>query len=357
MGPGAKPVKVGIIGAGRIAVDSHVPDLRRAGAAVVALADVVPGRAKRYADALGVPHAFDDYRRMLAMEDLEAVSVASPVFAHEENAVAAFEAGKHVFLEKPPAPSADAMQRIAEAGRRAGRLLLVGSQSVYHHEMQVLRRAIERGDLGRIYFVHVRVCERWGHPHGWLRLKRFAGGGAGMDGNSHVLDRLLFLLGTPRPVSITARTYNAFPREPSTSPYLPMDFAEGRESDPPEKDVEDTAVYLAQFAGGCSALVECTKTAHQADSGGLWVYGERGGASLSPLTFYGQAADGTLTTTTVRPAREKQTHEQAFRHFVQCIREGRPQTDSPGERAVVVMRIIGAMYESAAAGGREVRFD
>jgi predicted dehydrogenase len=349
-----RPIHVGIIGTGRIAVDAHVPDLRRAGAEVLALADVVPGRARRFADSLGVPHAFDDYCRMLAMADLDAVSVASPVFAHEENAVAAFEAGKHVFLEKPPAPNADAMRRITAAGHKAGRLLLVGSQSVYHDEMQVLRRAIERGDLGRIYFVHVRACERWGHPHGWLRLKEFAGGGAGIDGNSHVLDRLLFLLGTPEPVSITARTYNAFPREPSTSPYLPMDFAEGREGDPPEKDVEDTAVYMLQFGDGCSALVESTKTAHQADSGGMWVYGDRGGASLSPLTFYGRSPDGALTATTVRPARDKQTHEQAFRHFLRCIREARPQTDSPGERAIVVMRIIDAMYASAARGGREV---
>lgn len=350
-------LRVGIIGTGRIAVDVHVPDLRRAGAEVAALADVVPGRAQRFADQLGVPQAFDDCGRMLAMGELDAVSIASPVFAHEANAVAAFEAGKHVFLEKPPALSAEQMRRIKAAGHKAGKLLLVGSQSVYHHDMQVLRRAIERGDLGRIYFVHVRSCERWGHPHGWLRLKKFAGGGAGIDGNSHILDRLLFLLGVPEPAWVTARTYNAFPREPSVSPYLPMDFAQGREDDPPEKDVEDTAVYLAQFADGCTALVECSKTAHQADSGGLWVYGDRAGASLPPLTFYGKSADGELTTTTVRAPREKQTHEQAFRHFLQCIREDRRQTDSPGERAVVVMRIIEAMYRSAEQEGKQVRVD
>ena len=55
------------------------------------------------------------------------------------------------------------------------------------------------------------------------------------------------------------------------------------------------------------------------------------------------------------PPRERETHEQAFRHFPRCIREEHPQTDSPGERAVVVMRIIDVMYQSADAGGREVR--
>jgi len=274
-------------------------------------------------------------------------------------------------MEKPPAATAEAMRRITAAGHKAGKLLLVGSHSVYHHDMQTLRRAIERGELGRIYFVNVRDCERWGIVHGWLRLKKFALGGAGIDANSHILDRLLFLLGSPEPVAVTAHAYNAFPREPSVSPYLPMDFAEGRESDAPEKDVEDTAVYMLRFAGKpggadavptlgladgtpLSALVESTKTAHQADSRGTWIYGDRGGASLSPLTFYARSPDGAQTNAVVQPPREKQTHEQAFRHFLQCIREGRKATDSPGERAVKVMRIIEALYRSAEQEGKQV---
>ena len=364
-------LKVGIIGVGRIAVDAHIPDLRRAGAEVLALADIVPGRAQRFAAQFGIPHAFDGYRAMLGMDELDAVVVASPILAHEENAVAAFEAGKHVFMEKPPAANAAAMRRITAAGHKAGKLLLVGSHSVYHHDMQTLRRAIERGGLGRIYFVHVRDCERWGIVHGWLRLKKFALGGAGIDANSHILDRLLYLLGSPAPVSVTALAYNAFPREPSVSPYYPMDFTEGREGDAPEKDVEDTAVYMLQFAvkphaanappavglpdgTPLAALVESTKTGHQAGGRGTWIYGDRGGASLSPLTLYARSADGALTDTIVQPPRERQTHEQAFRHFLQCIREGRAQTDSPGERAVLVMRIIDAIYRSAEQGGKQM---
>jgi predicted dehydrogenase len=116
-------IRVGIIGIGRIAVDSHIPDLRKAGAEVFALADVVPGRAGRFAAQFGIPHAFDDYRQMLRREELDAVVVASPILAHEENAVAAFEAGKHVFLEKPPAATAAGMRRITAAGHKAGKAM------------------------------------------------------------------------------------------------------------------------------------------------------------------------------------------------------------------------------------------
>jgi predicted dehydrogenase len=61
-----------------------------------------------------------------------------------------------------------------------------------------------------------------------------------------------------------------------------------------------------------------------------------------------------LTDTEVEQPRERQTHEQAFRHLLKCIREGRIQTDSPGERAVKVMRIIEALYRSAGPGGKQV---
>jgi predicted dehydrogenase len=350
------PIRFGIIGVGRIAVDAHLPCLRQAGAEVLALADVVPGRAARFAKELGVPHAFDDYRALLALPGLDAVSICSPIHAHQENALAAFAAGKHVFMEKPPAWDAAQMERITAAGRQAGKLLWVGSHSVYHQEIQELRRLIKRGELGEIYFAHIRECERWGLPHGWIRKKKFARGGPGIDGNGHILDRLLFLLGTPEPDSMTARAFYIFGRWPSTSPYLPMDYAEGREGDEAE-DVEDGVAYLLQFKNGCTALVEASKTAHQEDFGGTWIYGDKGGARLRPLTVYTRSEHGALATTTFRETKEPQTHVQAFRHFLQCLRENRKQTDSPGERALVVMRIIDALYASAEQGGRQIRFE
>jgi len=69
-----RPMRVGIIGTGRIGVDGHVPQCRQAGAELVALADVVPGRAARFAEQLDVPHAFDDYRALLALPEMRAES-------------------------------------------------------------------------------------------------------------------------------------------------------------------------------------------------------------------------------------------------------------------------------------------
>lgn len=349
-----KQLKIGIIGAGRIAVDAHIPGVRQAGGEVLALADVVPGRAARIAGEFGVPCAFDDYRQLLAVPEIEAVGICSPIFAHEENAVAAFQAGKHVLMEKPPALNEAQMRRVTDAGHRAGKLLLVGSQSVCLTHMQELRRRIEVGELGRIYLAHVRNCERRGTPHGWIRLKKFAGAGAGIDGNSHVLDRLLFLLGSPAPVSVVARTYNEFAHQASTSPYKDMDFAEGRSGDAPVKDVEDTAVYMVQFREGMTAVVEVSKTAHLPNSGGEWIYGSQGGATLHPPRIHRDGPDGKDADEELTVVPKEHGHGKMYAHLFECIREGRKETMGPGERACLVMRISDGMYASAEHGGKQV---
>ena len=348
------PIRVGIIGTGRIAVDSHIKDCRKAGGELLALADVAKGRAKRFAEQFDVPHAFDDYRELLAMPEIDVVGICSPIHAHEENAVAAFEAGKHVLMEKPPAMNEAQMQRITDAGHAADKLLLVGSQSVYGPPLQDLRRRIEADDLGRIYMVHVRSCERRGTPHGWIRLKKFAGGGAGIDGNSHVLDRMLFLLGSPRPVSVVARTYNEFANQVSTSPYMDMDFTEGLTPDPEVKDVEDTTVYMVQFENGITAVVEVSKTAHLPNFGGCWIYGSKGGASVSDNRVHFDGPDGNDADEDLTLEPRGSWHARMYEHLYDCIREGRSETQSPGERACLIMRIIDGMYRSAELDGRQV---
>jgi len=351
-----RSIRVGIIGVGRIAVEAHIPCFRAAGAEVIALADVVEGRAARFAHAFGIPCAFDDYHELLAMPEVDAVSVCTPPVAHEEVSVAALEAGKHVYMEKPPAMNEAQMVRIVTARRRADRRLLVGSHTIYQPEMQVLKRTIEAGKLGEIYVVKSLGSRRRGLPHGWYRRKDVVGGGAALEDGSHKLDRALYLLDTPTPVSVIARTFHKFSDYPSAADYLDMDFAEGRTRDVPAMETEDLATAFVQLDTGCVLLFESGYMANAPDGSSLWLYGTRAGASLPPLTLYGEAPDGTVTD--IRPVlpESRPTHEPAFRHFLACIREGR-ETESSGERTVVLMRIVDAIYRSVAEGGREVRLD
>ena len=350
-------LRVGIIGVGRIAVEAHIPCLREAGAEVAALADAVPGRAARFAERFGIPQGYDDYHELLARPDIQAVVVATPTCSHEENSTAALEAGKHVFQEKPPAMNEAQIARVVAAGRKAGRLFMVGSQSVYAFGAQTLKRWIDAGELGEIYFIKGSGVGRRGTPHGWYRLRRVAGGDAGIDGMSHMLDRILFLLDTPKPVSVTARTYLKFAAYPSRTDYMDMDFAEGRTTDTPVSDCEDLAAAFVQFENGCTLMVDIARSSNVVAPSGAWIYGTKAGASLDPLRIYGETPWGTLTDTTpVASAGGEAGHTLMFRHFLECIREGR-ETQSPGERAIVLMRIVDALFESQELGGREVRLE
>src|SRR5215208_607246 len=97
-------VRVGFVGAGHIVNQRYLTGYQLIPEAeVVAIADPAGDRAARLAEKWAVPRAFDDYREMLALADLDAVHVCTPPFTHRETTIAAFEAGKHVYVEKPPA--------------------------------------------------------------------------------------------------------------------------------------------------------------------------------------------------------------------------------------------------------------
>ena len=117
---------IGIIGTGGIS-RSHIAGYRKLGESVrlVAVADIDLGRARAAADEWGVEHAFADYRDLLALKEVEAVSVCTFNRAHCAPTVAALDAGKHVLVEKPMATSTDEARRMVEAARRSGKLLMV----------------------------------------------------------------------------------------------------------------------------------------------------------------------------------------------------------------------------------------
>ena len=349
-------IRVGIIGAGRVGIDWHLPDILAAGGEVIALADSVPGRAARLAAQTGVPRAFDDYQELLAMPEVDVVAVTTPPVSHAEIAIAALKAGKHVYMEKPPTMNAAEMIRVAEAARQSGQLLISGSNRIFEPEVQALKRRIDAGELGEIYLVECLKLLRRSIPMGWHRRKSIAGGGVGMNSAAHRIDLVLYLLGAPDILSVTARTYSKFAacssREKS---YLLRDVEEGLSVDTPVADVEDLLIALIQLEGGCTFLLRDAAIAHMPEEWQARFYGTRAGATLQPIMIYQDAADGLAQDIRLAvPANPKGAHVAAYRHFFQCIREER-KTISPPERSIITMHILDAIYQSAALGGREVR--
>ncbi len=145
----SKELRIGVIGAGgrgRLAEHAHRPD---EGARLVAGCDVRPPVLETFRQRYG-PDTFvtDDYRALLAREHIDAVFVTSPDFLHEEHAVAALEAGKHVYLEKPMAITIEGCDRILSAARRAGRKLYLGHNMRHFSVVQKMKELIDAGAIG-----------------------------------------------------------------------------------------------------------------------------------------------------------------------------------------------------------------
>jgi predicted dehydrogenase len=189
-------VRFGLVGAGEIgrlraAALRHVPGCR-----LEAVADADSERAATVANSAST-QSFDDYRRMFGESPLDAVVVSTPPHLHEEIALAAFQAGKHVLCEKPLAPTVEACRRILEAARRHGRSLATGFNQRYFPAIQFVKQILDRGDIGRVRYVkayggHSGLGE---FRQAWEHDSRIIGGGTLMDNGIHLIDHVRFLLG------------------------------------------------------------------------------------------------------------------------------------------------------------------
>src|SRR5438093_1482961 len=175
-------------------------------AEVVAVADVDRGRAQAMAEKYEIPQLFTSYEEMLAQADLDAVSVALPVFLHAPATIAALEAGKHVLCEKPMARSGAEAQAMVDAAKKNGRKLAVYWRNRFGARAIKAKQIIDAGELGRVYYVRT-IGLRWRGRPGfdarmssfgrWFGSKEQAGGGALMDLGGYHPDCVLGLLGLP----------------------------------------------------------------------------------------------------------------------------------------------------------------
>lgn len=200
-------LSIGIIGTGNIsrahlAAYLEFPDEVR----IVGLADIDPAKAEAARDAHGLDGArvYDDAGALLAAEDLDLVSIATPPGTHCELTVQALEAGVHVIVEKPMAPSLEECDRMLEAQRRSGRLLSVVAQNRFRDDLAQLKAVLETGKIGRI--AHARIASAWWRGRSyydlwWRGTWASEGGGPTLNHAIHHLDLTLWLLGRPQAVA------------------------------------------------------------------------------------------------------------------------------------------------------------
>jgi myo-inositol 2-dehydrogenase/D-chiro-inositol 1-dehydrogenase len=193
-GDATHPLGVGLVGCGRIAQLFHLRALATLpGARLVAVADV---DATRLAEARHVAHdatAVADYSEMLGNPDVEAVVICLPTELHAEAAIAAFEGGRHVYVEKPLARDPREAEEIVSAWRRSGKVGAMGFNFRFHPLVRAARRELERGRIGTPLAARTTFCAAARPLPAW-KAARATGGGALLELASHHVDLTPHLL-------------------------------------------------------------------------------------------------------------------------------------------------------------------
>jgi len=353
-------IRVGVIGcgAGIFHLQGYSEDPR---VKIVALAGLDTERCQRLAREFEVPRVYSEYQELLADHDIDAVSVVVPNNLHLPVTRAAFEAGKHVLVEKPLAgTSADGAAMVAEA-KKHDKLLGIAFQRRWRHDVQIVREQIESGAMGNIYYAKAYWMRRAGIPGwgSWFTSKAAAGGGPLIDLGVHVLDMALYMLGNPPITSVTASTYSEVGSRgkgnwPGSAP---------RTGGSNTFEVEDLATAFLRFNNGGTLLLEAAWAAYteMSDEFGVQLYGSKGGAKIhskdyadvDTLQLFTDVAD---TANDSRPRlMHRLGHSYITRNFVDAILNGTPLSPN-GEEGLDRVRIIEAVYKSAELG-REITLD
>ena len=360
----SRKLGIGIIGAGQIAQLAHIggyqaiPDQCE----IVAAADVSQDALTAVQRDFGIPQVFRDYHDLLSLDAVDAVSVCASNPIHHPATLAALAAGKHVFCEKPLALNAADAREMVEAAEAANRILAVDFQCRFIPQAVALKRIIQRGDLGEIYFVRAAWNRRRGfapRTKGAFHSKALNGGGALIDVGVHVIDTAFWLMGGPQPVSVSGAAYLKIGNQADGgyNPWGPWNHE--------EIDVDDFALALIRCDNGATLSLECSWALNivQDEYYRVWVAGDRAGAevtlgrteeSATPLRIFTADAESWVDREHRNFESLRWPHHAVIADFVRAVRTGE-QPRATGRDGLRVQQVVDAIYASADTG-REVRF-
>ncbi len=340
----------GIIGCGMIARfhAAAIEDVR--GAKLVACCDVVPDSVDRFAAESGCKPYYK-LNEMLADKDVDIVTVGTPSGAHQEPAVAAAKAGKHVIVEKPLEVTLKRCDAIIRACEANDVMLSTVFPSRFHDASRELKRAVDSGRFGRVTLADAYVkwyrSQAYYDSGAWRGTWKLDGGGALMNQAIHSVDLLTWLIGPV--IEVRAET--------ATLAHERI-------------EVEDTAVATLRFANGALGVIEASTAAYPGYLKRIEVHGSEGSAVLEEedikvwdfarkqkrdevihqrMKEHHSTGGGASDPTAIG----HHGHARQFADVLEAIRRKRPPLVDAyeGRRSV---EIITAIYESAKSG-RPVR--
>ena len=251
-----KKIGFGIIGCGVIS-DFHANALFALSedAHLVGVADARPEAAEKFAQVKGV-RAFSSVDEMLACPEIDVVTICVPSGFHADIAIKAANAGKHIIVEKPMAITTEQLNAMEEACAKNGVLLSSIAQSRFTQGVEMTKRAIEEGLLGKMVCADVYMkfnrTQEYYNSGGWRGTKAIDGGGALMNQGIHGVDLLLYLAGDVKSVYAVSKTLAR------------------------TIEVEDTLSAVLEFKSGATGVIQATTSVYPGYPRRLELNGDKG---------------------------------------------------------------------------------
>lgn len=356
------PLRAGVIGLGWAGQQHLAAYAGTPGVVLAGIAGLETEQLQGLGDQYGVEHRYTDWRTLIAEAALDVVSVATPTVLHAPIAIAALDAGLHVLSEKPMAENGPVARTMVEAAERNDRVLDVSFNHRMRGDVQALKKIIDAGLLGNIYYAKAGWLRREGIPGlgSWFTRAATAGGGPLMDIGVHMLDMALYLLDEPEVRAATAATYAEFgPRGRGSVDVPGVSQKTGVQEG--QFDVEDLSTAFLRLAGGGTLLLESSWAQWiPHDQCYVALYGSDGGANIEWGGLPGQTYRRLSIWTEVSgvPAELNPTPPPDGGH-AECVREFLGKVRAPdwaghrGQTALARAVVVDACYASADAG-REV---
>lgn len=335
-------VRWGVIGAGGIADRRTIPGMMLCdNAELVAVMEINRELAEKCRAKWGCKKAYDNEADLLADPEIDAVYIASPVFLHAKQAMAAADAGKHILIEKPLAMTAEEGQKVADYCRGKGVKIAAGLMMRFGAYVRAMKQAVAEGKIGKPVSAYTQfTCWYPDMPGNWRQSKKSGGGGAMMDMGVHCIDLLQYILGSE------VKAVSAF--------HDTLSF---------HYDVEDSSTVMLRMENGTQCVVQ--SNFNIPDEAAKWrieIFGDRGrllgdgvigqvdGGTLDAM-FLGEQGgydakqdnkDGERTEIRVEFG---DAYAREVSSFSNSILTGAP-VEVPAEEAVQVQKIMEAAYRS-----------
>ena len=353
-------VKIGVIGCGGIANGKHFPAYKaNPEAEMIAFCDVIVERAEKAAAEYGAEGAkvYADYKELLANEEIEAVLVLTHNSEHCRITVDAFEAGKHVLVEKPMAITYEEAKKMIAARDKAGKILTVGYQNRFRADSLYLKELCKEGRFGHIYYAEATAIRRRSVPTWGVFIdEEKQGGGPLIDIGTHTLDLTLFMMDNYEPAYCVGKTFHMLNKQTNTG------NAWG-DWDTERFTAEDSAFGFIVMKNGAVINLRSSWALNYVDQkeAVTLLCGDKGGAEMlggRQLRLNGVdhgkkfVTTPDLTATRVaffEGARSAEASDLEADRFVGAIL-GRTQPLVTAEQAAVVTRILEGIYASEKSG-------